>query len=81
MASPTLDRETILQAVRALPADEQWLLAQEILLQIGAPLVEEPQTSPDSQGLAGLLATDQTPPADDEIAQWLSEHRMEKYGR
>ena len=80
MASPTLDRETILQAVRALPADEQWLLAQEILLQIGALPVEEPQTSPSSQGLAGLLATDQTPPTDDEVTQWLHEHRMDKYG-
>ena len=81
MASPTLDRETILQAVRALPADEQWLLAQEILLQIGALPVEEPQTSHNSQGLAGLLATDQTPPTDNEITQWLHEHRMDKYGR
>jgi len=80
MASPALDRESILQAVRALPADEQWLLAQEILLQIGAPLVEEPQSAPDSQGLAGLLATGQTPPNDDDVEQWLSEHRMEKYG-
>lgn len=80
MATPTLDRETILRAVQSWPADEQIALAEEILELAQAPTVVEPLEAPDSRSLAGLIANDRTPPTDDEVAQWLDEHRMEKYG-
>ena len=80
MATPALDRETILQAIREWPPDEQMALIQEILRQARIPLIEEPIAPPNSRGLAGLLATDQPPPTDEEIARWLDERRMEKYG-
>ncbi len=76
-----LDRETILRAVRAWPLDEQRALAREILRHAGAPLVEEPLTPPNSAGLAGLLATDQTAPSDEEVAHWRDERRLKRYGR
>jgi hypothetical protein len=44
------------------------------------PLVEEPLAPPDSQGLASLIANGKTPPTDEEVVQWLEEHRMERYG-
>lgn len=92
MATPTLDRETILRAVRSWPAGEQIALAEEILELAQEPTVEEPlEPTPDGAGessrqgswqnLVGLLATDKPPPTDEEVAQWLDEHRMEKYGR
>ena len=81
MAISTLDRETILQAIRTWPPDEQRALAREILERVGVPLVEEPLTPPDSRGLAGLIANGQTPPTDEEVAQWLDERRLERYGR
>ncbi len=81
MATPTLDRETILRAVRSWPTDEQIALAEEILELAQEPTVEEPLEPPDSRSLAGLIANGQTPPTDEEVAQWLDEHRMEKYGR
>jgi len=85
MATPALDRETILQAVRTWSPEEQMTLAREILQQTGhVPLIDEPPEPPARGswlGLVGLLATDKPPPTDEEVAQWLDEHRMEKYGR
>lgn len=75
-----LDRETILRAVRAWPPDEQRELARDILRHAGVPLVEEPLAPPDSAGLAGLLATGQAPPTDDDVARWLEERRVDRYG-
>lgn len=76
-----LDRETILRAVQTWPPDEQRALAGEILRHAGVPLVEEPAAPPDSAGLAGLLATDQAPPSDADVACWRDERRLERYGR
>ena len=80
MATPTLDRETLLQVVRSWQPDEQLAFAQEILRLLSLPFVEEPLCPPDSQGLAGLIANGKPPPSDDEVAQWLNEHRNERYG-
>lgn len=81
MAAPALDKQTILAAVQSWPEDEQIAFAEEILALVQGPIVEEPLESPDSRSLVGLLANGQTPPTDEEVAQWLDEHRMEKYGR
>ena len=81
MTSPALDRDTILQAVSTWPPDEQLALAHAIWAQVGLNFVEEPMAPPDSRSLAGLIARGETPPSDEEVARWLDEHRMEKYGR
>lgn len=81
MATPLLDREEILQAIRKLPPDEQQELALEILKSAGLSVREEPRLPPDSSRLTGLLATGETPPTDQEIAQWLEEHRNARYGQ
>lgn len=80
MTTPTLDRETILQTIRAWPRDEQVALVQDILQALGEAFVEEPLAPPDSRGLAGLIANDRPPPTDEEVARWLDERRMNKYG-
>lgn len=81
MKAPALDRETILHAVQSWPTEEQIALAEEILELAQGPTVEEPLEPPDSRSLSGLIANGQTPPTDEEVAQWLDAHRMEKYGR
>lgn len=81
MTSPVLDRETVMRAVQAWPLEDQLALAQEILHRAEDPFIQEPVVAPDSQGLAGLIANGSPPPTDEEVAQWLDEHRMEKYGR
>jgi hypothetical protein len=93
MASPTLDRETILHTVQAWPPDEQLALAQEIarqatqaISQIAAQSETEQPTPiipqrPSWREMADLAAVPgQEPPTDEQLAQWLDEHRMEKYG-
>ena len=87
MATPTLDRETILRAVRSWPAGEQIALAQEILLRAEEQRMEEhprrrhwQRSRIASSELRGLLANGQPAPSDEEVARWLDEERMKKYG-
>lgn len=68
MATPGLDRAAILHTIREWPPDEQQALAWEILQHAGVPFREEPLAPPDARGLAGLLATEQTPPTNEEVA-------------
>lgn len=79
--SPTLEYATIVQTIRSWPPAQRVRLLQDVLqtlvpLETGAPL----QRSTLPQAL-GLLKTDQPPPSDAEVAQWLDEHRTERYER
>lgn len=78
--STLLDRDTILRTVRSWSPGEQRALAGEILRHVGIPPVEEPLGPPDSAGIAGLLATTQAAPTDEEVARWRDERYMERYG-
>ena len=83
MAAPTLDRETILQAVQQWPSDDQVALAQEILRRASELPANEGRTPqrPSFHDLAGLASVPgKEPPSDEEVARWLDERRMEKYG-
>lgn len=83
MATSALDRDAILRAIRAWPPSEQLALVQEILAhtveQLASAHREEPAQST-WQALYGLASNGQEPPTDEQVAQWLDEHRMEKYG-
>jgi hypothetical protein len=85
MASPMQDRERILRDVGEWPVEEQVALARTILQRAEALLREQrmllsagPRVS--SAALRGLLANDQPAPSDEDVARWLDEARMEKYG-
>jgi len=80
VASPALDREAIRQAIQKLPLTEQMVLAQEILHRATMQIAHAPQR-PSWREMAGMASNDQEPPTDEQVAQWLDEHRMEKYGR
>ena len=82
-----------LEAVQHLPLPMLTSLLHEIANRIGqqtySALLQEGTTSFSSADdpkhnsvklLLGRMKTDQPPPADEEVAQWLDEHRMEKYG-
>jgi len=79
MASPTLDRRTILEAITGWSVVGQMALAQAILQRAAARLAQTPPR-PSWREMAGLAANGQPPPSDEQVAQWLDEHRMEKYG-
>jgi hypothetical protein len=74
-----MDRATILQAIQELPQDEQEALLSELLARL--PLEKDPPVAPNSSRLAGIFSHGKTPPTDEEVVQWLDEHRQEKYGQ
>ena len=82
MAIPASDREAILKAIEAWPLEDQVALAQMILKRSAAhtaPGAKTPQR-PSWKQMAGIASNGQTPPSDQEVAQWLDEHRSAKYG-
>lgn len=76
------DYKAILAAINAWPLPYRLALMQEIL-RVMTPEMSPTQPSQSKHGFErarGLLASDQPPPSDEEVEQWLEEHRMEKYG-
>lgn len=76
MAERTLDRDAIRQAVQQLPLADQMTLAQEILQRATVQIAQSPQR-PSWREMAGMASNGQEPPTDEQVAQWLDEHRME----
>ncbi len=70
---------SVLHIVRTWPARQRYLLVQDLLKTL-EPEVESTQAGDTLSFARGLLATDKPAPADEEVAQWLEEHRLEKYG-
>ena len=88
MATPAAERERVLRTIEAWPIEDQVTLAQVILGRVAARLSAPKQTPRQGasegttwEALHGLAANGRTPPTDEQIEQWLDEHRMEKYGR
>lgn len=85
MAEPSQDQERILRDIQEWPLDEQLALAQTILQRV-ARLRDQQSGLPSqasrvpSAALRGLLANGQPAPSDEEVARWLDEARMKKYG-
>jgi len=80
MATPTLDRDTILEGIQAWSLADKMALAQAIFQQASSQLAQAPQR-PSWREMAGLAANGQEPPSDEQVARGLDERRMEKYGR
>ena len=72
-----MNRATILQAIQALPPEEQEALLADLLDLL--PVVQEPLATPNSSRLAGLFNNGKPSPSDAEVTRWLDEHRQEKY--
>ena len=79
------DLAHVLDVVKTWPADMQLALARTIL-----ETIEKSPSSPDKGGarrgkpveaLIGIGAGGGPPPTDEEVRNWIAEHRMEKYGR
>jgi hypothetical protein len=69
----------VMKIVSAWPPTRRFALAHRLLTDLERELVPAPRR-PTADRARGLLATDQPPPTDEEIAQWLDEERMKKYG-
>jgi hypothetical protein len=78
MTTSANDAESILRTISLWPSRDRLLLAQRILDQV---LTGDKTTTGDRwQDLAGLAASDYPAPDDHQVAAWLEEHRLEKFG-
>jgi hypothetical protein len=79
------DLAHLLELVRTWPPDLQVALARRILETMEPlPAASEQRGTPRGkpvQELIGIGAGGGPPPADEEVRQWIDEHRMEKFGR
>jgi hypothetical protein len=70
----------VLSIVQQWPTAQQIALVQDVLETLASRIEPaRPQRQTLSRAL-GLLATDGAAPTDEEVEQWLGEHRMEKCG-
>lgn len=77
MTAVPFDYDMILQLVNQLPTRQRFALVHDVLRTLEpAP----PPRQPTLLRALGLLATTEAAPPDEEVAQWLDEQRMEKYG-
>ncbi len=75
------DYATILGIVRDWPAGQRFLLVQEVLQTLAPSEPPRPAARNTLERARGLLATGHSPPSDDEVAQWLDERRIRRYGQ
>lgn len=71
----------ILQRVQKWPAEQRLVLAERMLSSLHADLTSANGRGVPVSQVRGLAATDQPPPDDNTVRQWIEEHRLEKYGR
>ena len=75
--------DEVLNAVRQWPTTQRFHLVQEVLktLEPATMRIERPQRKEKTLDRAlGLVNLNGPAPTDEEVKQWLDEHRMEKYG-
>ncbi len=74
------DYASILRIVTQWPPSQRFALVQDVLKTLAPPAEETRPRRKTLHEAEGLLATDQPPPTDEQVQQWLDERRMEKYG-
>ena len=80
-----MDYEKVLKMVRNWPPTQRFALVQDVLTTLASDL-EGPNSTVSFaerntlQDALGLLSTDEPPPSDYDIQQWLNERRQKRYG-
>jgi hypothetical protein len=75
------DYENVFEIVRYWTPSQRFNLMQDILKTLAPQEETAGRKRQAVKEVFGILATGQTPPSDEEIKQWLDEHRWEKYGK
>lgn len=76
----TIQYRTVVERVKAWPADERLALVQDILRTLEPKSGASDHQEGTLDKALGLLASQYPAPTDDTIQQWIHERRMEKYG-
>ena len=72
--------DATLKTIRQWTNAQRYALLQDVLRTL-APEAEKPRVRERTLEQAlRVVPLDRLPPTDEEVAQWLDEHRMEKYG-
>jgi hypothetical protein len=80
MSQPEANKyEQLLKIVSDWSEDKQFAFVPDVLKMLESK--KERKREPTFHKALGLLATDQLPPTDEEVKQWLDEYRWEKYGK
>ncbi len=75
-----INYETTLRTIRQWTIAQRFALLQDVLKTL-VPEVERPPVRERTLERAlQVVPLDRQPPTDEEVKQWLDEHRMEKYG-
>ena len=75
------DYATVLGIVRDWPPVQRFRLVQEILQTLAPSESPRPVARNTLERARGLLAADHSPPSDGEVARWLEERRIQRYGQ
>ena len=79
-AAEKTDYEQVLTIVRSWSPSQRFTLVQDVLKML-APVEHPKRISQRTLDQArGLLATGHPTPTDEDVAQWIDEHRAERYG-
>ncbi len=75
-----INYETTLNNIRQWTIAQRFALLQDVLKTL-TPEPEKPRVRERTlEHALRIVPLDREPPTDDEVKQWLDEHRMEKYG-
>ncbi|HVC94402.1 MAG TPA: hypothetical protein VND64_11965 [Pirellulales bacterium] len=72
----TTEYAKVLDAVRAWPAPMRLSLAESLLQSLHAEVQLPGRRGVPAERVQGIAATSATPPTDQEVKQWIDEHRM-----
>ena len=84
MAATSPERDAILHAIERWPLEDQVALARTILeraVTSSSRILQEEPARSTWDALYGIASDGQEPPSDEQVAQWLDEHKMKKYGQ
>jgi hypothetical protein len=73
------DYQRVLEIVSSWPYDDRARLIDDLTQGLVDQLPPPPRDT--LSRAIGLLKTDAPPPSDEEVKQWIHEHRMNKYGQ
>lgn len=74
------DYQQVLTLVRSWPAEQRFVLIQDLLTTLAPSVGPDRATQPTLNQARGLLKTHAAPPSDAEVAVWLDERRQARYG-
>jgi hypothetical protein len=72
--------ESVLDIVRTWTPEQRFLLVKDVMKTLEITFHSGQLRRQTAEEALGLLTTNQAPPSDVEVQQWLEAHRMEKYG-